>query len=99
VPVGFGDVVALAPHLASGRLRILAVTSAKRVQSLKDIPTVAEPSPVYESVAWQAVFAPKGTPDAIVRRLNTELVTALRNPEIRTLLESSGAKIVAGTPE
>jgi len=99
VPVGFGDVVALAPHLASGRLRVLAVTSTKRVPSLRDIPAVAETYPGFESVAWQGIFAPKGTPDAVVRRLDSELATALRQPEVRTRLESSGAEVVAGSPE
>lgn len=99
VAMGFGDVVALAPHLASGRLRIIAVTSAKRVPTLPDVPTIAETYPGYESVAWQAIFAPKGTPDAIVHRLNAELVKVMKNPEVGAKLAASGADIVASTPE
>ncbi|MES2480654.1 MAG: tripartite tricarboxylate transporter substrate-binding protein [Pseudomonadota bacterium] len=99
VQVGFGDVVALNPHVASGRLRIVAVGSAKRVPTLPEIPAVAETYPGFEAVAWQAFYAPKGTPDAIVRRLNAEIVKALNVPEVRNKLVSSGADIPASSPE
>lgn len=99
VPVGFGDVVALTPHLSSGRLRILAVGSARRAKAMPDVPAIAETYAGFESVAWLALYAAKGTPDTILRRLHAESLKALHSPDVRSKLEASSAEIVAGSPE
>ena len=98
VPIGFGDVVALSPHIASKKVRVIAVASAKRVRALPDLPSIAEVYPGYESVAWQALFGPKGTPAEIIARLNGEFVKAMNRPEVRNQIESVGGEIVASSP-
>ena len=86
--------------LATGRVRPLAVTSAKRVGSLPELPTIAESGITgYEMVTWFGVLAPAGVPTPIVTRLNTEIVKVLRAPEIVQRLTSDGAEVVAGTSE
>ena len=74
VDMMFDTTVVAGPHIESGKLRALAVSSAKRVPSMPNVPTVAESGvPGYEVVSWQAIFAPAGTPKAIVDRLHTEI--------------------------
>jgi tripartite-type tricarboxylate transporter receptor subunit TctC len=100
VKVGFGDVAAVSPHMRSGQLRVLGVTNTRRSSSMPDVPTLAESGlPGYESVTWQAIFAPAGTPAPIVQRLNAEIGKALQSPEVKTRLESTGSELEGGTPE
>ena len=88
------------PHVSSGRLRALAVTSARRTPAAPEFATVAESGlPGYEAVSWYGVFAPAGTPRDIVMRLNSEIVRALKLPEVRQLLLAQGAEPVFDTPE
>jgi tripartite-type tricarboxylate transporter receptor subunit TctC len=88
----------VAPHLCSGRLRALAVTSAKRSPLFPDLPTVAETGlPGYESVARFAVLAPAKTPPAIVKRLNEEIVKVLALPDVRERFNRSGIETVGST--
>ncbi len=84
----------------AGKLRALAVTTAKRSSIAPDVPTLAESGlPGFEVGSWQGVFAPAGTPPAIVKRLNAEIVKALNLPEVREKLSGLGAEIVADSPE
>ena len=84
VPLMFDTTVVAGPFIQSGKVRPLAVTSAKRVASLPDVPTMAEAGvPGYEVVSWQAMFAPAGTPSAIVQRLQTEVAAILKQPDVQ----------------
>jgi tripartite-type tricarboxylate transporter receptor subunit TctC len=87
----FDTTVVAGPHIESGKLRALAVSSAKRVSSLPNVPTVAESGvPGYEVVSWQAIFAPAGTPRPIVDRLHNEIARILREPEMQERLAKLG---------
>jgi tripartite-type tricarboxylate transporter receptor subunit TctC len=100
VATSFATIVSAQPQVASGKLRALAVTSAKRFPSTPDVATVAESGlPGYEAVAWYGVFAPDGTPRDIVTRLNTEIVRIVRSPEVREFLLKQGAEAFATSPE
>ncbi len=88
------------PHIRSGRLRVIAVSSAKRVGALPEVPTVAESGyPGYDVGALYAVLAPAGTAAAVVGRLSTELAKIVAIREVRERLQGLGLEIVGGTPE
>ena len=93
--------IALVPHIKSGRLRALAVTSLERSTALPDTRTVAESGyPGFESGSWNGIAVRAGTPETIVRRLHKEIATVLtESQQVRTNIESSGSKVVANTPE
>ncbi len=99
VALSFSTVVSSLPHVQSGRLRGLAVTSAQRTPAAPEFPTVAESGlPGYAAVSWYGVFAPAATPREIVMRLHGEIVRALKIPEVRQLLLAQGAEPVSDTP-
>jgi tripartite-type tricarboxylate transporter receptor subunit TctC len=88
------------PHVKSGRLRALAVSTSKRSASAPDVPTVAESGyPGFEYSNWNALFAPAKTPAAIVRKVNAAVVKALSEPDIAQRLTAQGADPAPGTPE
>jgi tripartite-type tricarboxylate transporter receptor subunit TctC len=88
------------PHIKSGKVRALAVTSARRSPALPDVPTVAESAvPGYEAIAWQGLVAPAGTPKAAISRINAEFVKALKQPDVAAKLNEQGFETVASTPE
>ncbi|MGE3679191.1 MAG: Bug family tripartite tricarboxylate transporter substrate binding protein [Burkholderiales bacterium] len=90
--------LALAP-IKSGKLNVLAAGSPKRLTALPDVPTVAETGyPGYEIASWHALFAPAGTPRAIVERLQREAHKAVNHPEVRKRVEATGNEIVGSTP-
>ncbi|HEY6864495.1 MAG TPA: tripartite tricarboxylate transporter substrate binding protein [Burkholderiales bacterium] len=94
------NVLTALPHIKSGKLRALAVTSGKRSDALPDVPTIAEAGvPGYESVQWYGVLAPAGTPREIVQRLYTEIAKSLRAGDVRERLAADGAEPVGSTPE
>jgi tripartite-type tricarboxylate transporter receptor subunit TctC len=87
-------------HIKSGKLRALAQTGEKRSPALSDVPTIAESGfPKFEATAWYGVHAPAKTPKPVVTRLNTELVKALKLPDVSERLGSLGFEIAASTPE
>jgi tripartite-type tricarboxylate transporter receptor subunit TctC len=87
-------------HIKSGKLRAIAQTGAKRSPALPDVPTIAESGfPGFEATAWYGVHAPARTPKAIVARLNSEFVKALKLPDVRERLSSLGFEISGSTPE
>jgi tripartite-type tricarboxylate transporter receptor subunit TctC len=91
--------LATLPHVQSGKLKLLGVSKKTRMPLIGDVPTIAEQGvPGFESGTWQGVLVPKGTPDAIVQKLNAELVRAIRNPEVRGRLAGQGAEVVTMTP-
>jgi tripartite-type tricarboxylate transporter receptor subunit TctC len=88
------------PHVKAGKLRALAVTSRQRLAAFADVPTMAEAGlPSYEYQSWIGVVAPAATPREIIRRLNAELVRAIRSPAAQELFASQGAVPVGDTPE
>lgn len=89
-----------APQVRGGRLKGLAVSTAKRVTGFADMPTIAESGlPGFNVGAWDAIFAPAGTPKAIVDQVNAAIQKALADPELRNQLASRGADVVGGTPQ
>jgi tripartite-type tricarboxylate transporter receptor subunit TctC len=100
VPLGIFGLAPALPHIKSGKLRAIAVTSVKRSTVLPDTPTVAESGyPGFASVQWFGLAAPAGTPSAVVSRLNEGVVGILKDPKIAKRLEALGAEVVADTPE
>ena len=86
-------------HIRSGKLRALAVTGARRSPQLPDVPTVAESGvPGYEAYVWMGLLAPKGTPPAIIERLNREVTAVLATDEAKRYMDGAGIEIVASTP-
>jgi tripartite-type tricarboxylate transporter receptor subunit TctC len=93
VPVTFGTAASVSPHTRSGRLRGLAITGSRRSALLPDLPAIAESGlPGYEMLNWLGLFAPAGTPRAVVEKLSSELFRIVRTPEISRALQASGAE-------
>jgi len=98
--VMFNNVITAVPHVKTGRLLALAVTTAKRSPALPETPTVAESGfPGFESNSWQGIVTRAGTPGPIVARLNSETVRVLQLPEVRNPIASQGNDIAASTPD
>jgi tripartite-type tricarboxylate transporter receptor subunit TctC len=88
------------PHIKSGRLRLLALTTEKRSSAFPDTPTMNEAGvPGVIAVAWFGIHAPRATPKAVVARLHAEVVKVLQDPGVRQRFESEGADIIGSTPE
>ncbi len=88
------------PHLKTGRLRALGVTSAKRVASLPNVPTIAEAGvPGYEVVGWYGLAAPAGTPQPVVAKIHSDFAAVLHAPDLRDKLAAEGAEAVGSKPE
>ena len=88
------------PHIKTGKVRAIAVTSVKRSPALPDVPTVAESGVKgYEAIAWQGLVAPAGTPKSVIARINAEFVKALRQSDVAAKLNEQGFETVASTPE
>ena len=100
VPIGSTAMPTTMPFIKSGRLRALAVTSAKRSDALADVPTMAEAGfPGHEADTLQGVLVPAGTPKAIVMRLHGDIVKILAMPDVKERVTGLGFDIVASTPE
>jgi tripartite-type tricarboxylate transporter receptor subunit TctC len=100
VGVTFGNVSQQIGHVKSGRMRALAVTSAKRNSAMPELPTVAEAGvPGYEFDTWFVVVAPKGTPRPVVETLHSHIRRALTTPEQVKFYEDRGLTVIASTPE
>jgi tripartite-type tricarboxylate transporter receptor subunit TctC len=91
VQAAFDALPASLPHIRTGALRPLAVTTAMRSESLPDIPTIGDTIPGYEASGWSGIGVPKGTPPDIIGRLYREISAGLANPAIRTRLADLGA--------
>jgi tripartite-type tricarboxylate transporter receptor subunit TctC len=99
VAFGFPTAPSIMPHLKSGRARGLAVTTTKPSSALPDLPTMSSIYPGFESGNWYAMFYPKGTPRAIVDRLNAEIRKALETPEMKAFMPREALEPVASSPE
>jgi tripartite-type tricarboxylate transporter receptor subunit TctC len=93
----FGSAPSSVQYIRSGQLRGLAVTSAKRLETLPDIPTVGESVPGYEATQWYGIGAPNGTPAPIIDLLNKEVNAALGDPKVKTRLVDLGGTELAGS--
>jgi tripartite-type tricarboxylate transporter receptor subunit TctC len=87
------------PHVKSGRLRALGVSTVNRSPALPDMPAIAETLPGYDLPVWYGVAAPAGTPREIIARLNTEILRMLATPDFRQRMEADAAEPIGGTPE
>jgi tripartite-type tricarboxylate transporter receptor subunit TctC len=94
-----GSLLPIVPHLGTGKLRALAVTTSKRWYSLPNVPTVAETLPGYEVELWFGAMTPRGTPQPIIDRLNATINKALETPEMKKNLEAQGMIATPGTPQ
>ena len=94
----FAGIVPVDPHVKSGRLRGVAVTSLKRSRAVPQFPAVAESLPGFEIVGWVGLLAPAKTPRAIVFRLHAETLSALQSRDVGDRLKSEGTEIVGSTP-
>ncbi len=96
----FENIGSISPHVKSGKLQGVAVTSSKRVATFPDMPTVAEAGVAdFESVSWGGLVVPAGTPQAIVARLNKEINIAIGLPQVKEKYAVFGSEPVGGTPE
>ncbi|GAB2821693.1 tripartite tricarboxylate transporter substrate binding protein [Comamonas piscis] len=90
----------VAPFIKDGKLKLLAVSTAKRIENFPDAPTLAESGMTgFEAGAWQGVMVPAKTPDAVVRRLNAELLKALKDPGVLEKLRLQGTEPLGSTPQ
>ena len=100
LPLVAVNAVEVQPLWKDGKLKVLAALSAQRVSTMPDVPTIAESGfPGFEANVWHAFIAPKGTPPAIVAKLNAEIHKALADPEVKDRLANLGAEVSPSTPE
>ena len=100
VDMMFDTTVVAGPHIQSGKVRALAVTSAKRLESMPNVPTVAESGvPGFEVTSWQAIFVPAGTPKPIIDRLHDEILKIIAQPDIQERLKNLGMQPSTMTTE
>ena len=100
LPLVAVNAIEVLPHVKAGKLRVLAAMSAQRVSTMPDAPTIAESGfPGFEASVWHAFIAPKGTPPAIVAKLNAEIHKALADPEVKERLAGLGAEVSPSTPQ
>jgi tripartite-type tricarboxylate transporter receptor subunit TctC len=96
----FDNTPSALPHVQGGRLRAIAITSAKRSPLLPEVPTIAESGfPGFDMGSWFGLAAPAGTPKAVIERLNAELNKALGAPDLRRRFQEMAATPEPGTPE
>jgi tripartite-type tricarboxylate transporter receptor subunit TctC len=98
VQVYFASTTISIEHIRAGKLRALAVTTAKRSEALPDIPTVGDFLPGYETSLWFGVGAPKNTSAEIIDKLNKEINAGLADPKIKAAIADMGGTVLAGSP-
>jgi tripartite-type tricarboxylate transporter receptor subunit TctC len=98
IEMGIANVFTAAPHLKTGRLRAIAVSTLKAVPALPGVPPLASQFPGFETTLWHGYFTTAGTPAPIVALLNAEILRALRSPTVREAVENSGGETVGNSP-
>ena len=99
VAIMFDNMPSAIQHVRSGKLRAIAVTTAKRSPELPDVPTIAEAGvPGYEATSWFGMFAPAATAPAVITRLNTAIAKVLAQPEVKKQINDQGAEVYTETP-
>ena len=100
IPMMFDSTIAIMPHIKSGKVKAIAISSAKRSPLLPDVPTFAEAGlPQIESYAWYGMFAPAKTPKNVVARINAEAIKVMKGAEFQKVLADTGSDFVGDTPE
>ena len=99
VPAILSTLGGLMSYIQSGKLKVIAITSAKRSSLLPNVPTIAETYPGYDSDTWVGAFVPNGTPQSIIKKINAAFSAALSDPDVKARLEKQGIAIAAGSPE
>ena len=100
IDMGFGNLPALSPHVKSGLVKPLAITSSSRNAAYPDVPTIAETAVKgYESYEWNGMFVPAGTPAEITARLHAAIRDVMALPEVKARFDALGSRIVASSPE
>lgn len=100
VQLNFATIPSVLPHVRSGKLRAVAVTTAKRSPAVPEIPTIAEAGvPGYDHGPWNGMLAPARTPAAIIARLNAEAAKAMHTAELKTVLNTDGAEPIGNSPQ
>lgn len=99
VDMMFATAAAVAPHVSSGKLRAIAVTTAERSPAMKNVPTIAETAPGYSVDSWYGLFAPAGTPAEVIIKLNQAVRQAAQADEVKKKLEPEGLVVTTGTPQ
>ena len=94
----FTTTISAAPHVNSGKMRALAITSGKRLASMADVPTIGETLPGYRAEAFQGMVAPAGVPPAILNKLSAEVISIIKSPEVVQIFQRDGAEVVGSTP-
>jgi tripartite-type tricarboxylate transporter receptor subunit TctC len=99
VQVVIDAMITTLPHIQSGKLRALGVTTAARSDVLPSLPSIAETVPGYEAIIWYGVGVPQGTPADVVRKLNREINAGLASPKIKSRLAELGSSPILGSPD
>ena len=94
-----GNLPPILPHIKSGKLKALGVTTMARTAALPDVPPVADTVSGYESLAWFGLFAPANTPADVIAKWHTEIVRVAKLPDVRERIEKMGFDVVANTPQ
>ena len=98
VPLAIGSVFLVNPHIASGRLRAIAVTSAKPDPTLPGVETIAQTVPGFEAYTWWGAFGPANMPAALAKRVSEELAKAAKSPAVTEKLSAQGMEVRAASP-
>ena len=99
VELMFANIVGVLPHVKSGRVRAIAVSSVKRAAVLPEVASVAETYPGFDATGWMGMFAPAGTSRDIIVKLHGDIIKVLARQDIRERLANQGAEVIASTPE
>jgi tripartite-type tricarboxylate transporter receptor subunit TctC len=97
--MAFADMIAAMPFVSAGRVKLLAVITAKRMAKLPGTPTLTESGVPYDTIGWSGLFVPARTPGAVVTKLNAELLGILKLPDVQERLASDGSDFGANTPQ
>jgi tripartite-type tricarboxylate transporter receptor subunit TctC len=99
VPLMFVSMPSVIGHVKAGKLVAIGVTSARRSDAAPDVPTFAETIPKFESSSWYGIVAPAGTPREVIAKLNAEILSSLKLPDVREIFAAQGTDIIGSTPD